>query len=68
MFYLIVLAVLVFAPFTAFLASQRGYDIMPWYMVGLLVGPLGLLTGLLPKRKHAPEMLFAADLQSQQIG
>lgn len=68
MLYLILFTILVFAPFTAFLASQRGYAIMPWYMAGLVLGPLGLLTGLLPRRKHAPELLFAADLQSQQIG
>lgn len=65
---LLVLSALLFAPLTAFLAGNRGYDAMSWYFGGLVLGPLGLLSGLLPKRKHAPEMLFSADLQSQQIG
>ncbi len=59
---------LLFAPLTAFLAGNRGYHVMPWYLVGLALGPVGLMSGLLPKRKHAPEMLFAPELQSLQIG
>jgi hypothetical protein len=54
----IILWTLVFAPVTAFLAGQRGYDLMTWYCIGLLLGPLGLLGGLLPKRAHEPEALF----------
>ncbi len=65
---LLIISALVFAPLTAFLAGNRGYDAMSWYFGGLLLGPLGLLSGLLPKRHHAPEMLFNADLQAQQIG
>lgn len=59
---------LLFAPLTAFLAGNRGYDVMPWYLVGLALGPVGLFSGMLPKRNHAPEMLFTAELQSHQIG
>jgi hypothetical protein len=55
---LIIFSVLLVAPLTAFLAGQRGYDIMTWYVVGLVTGPLGLLAGLLPKRSHEPEALF----------
>ncbi|MBK8497885.1 MAG: hypothetical protein IPL52_03485 [Flavobacteriales bacterium] len=58
----------IFAPLTAFLAGNRGYDVMPWYLAGLALGPVGLLAGLLPRRKHAPEMLFTPELQSLQIG
>lgn len=54
----------VFAPLTAFLAGNRGYDVMPWYLLGLVLGPVGLLSGFLPKRKHAPEMLFQPDFQA----
>ncbi len=61
MIFAIVLTVLLFAPLCAFLAGQRGYGIMSWYMVGLLTGPLGLLAGLLPKRRHEPEALFGQD-------
>ncbi len=55
---------LVFAPVTAFLAGQRGYELMSWYMIGLLLGPLGLFVGLLPKRDHEPEALFGHELQA----
>ncbi len=55
---LIVFLVLLIASLTAFLAGQRGYDIMTWYVAGLVLGPLGLLVGLLPKRSHEPEALF----------
>ncbi len=65
---LLIVSALFFEPLTAFLAGNRGYDAMAWYFGGLVLGPLGLFSGLLPKRKHAPEMLFSADLQSQQIG
>ncbi len=55
----ILLWTLVFAPVTAFLAGQRGYDLMSWYCIGLLLGPLGLFGGLLPRRSHEPEALFS---------
>ncbi len=55
---LILFAVLLLAPLTAFLAGQRGYDIGTWYCVGLFLGPLGLFAGFLPKRSHEPEALF----------
>lgn len=54
----ILLSVLLLAALTAFLAGQRGYDIMAWYLAGLVLGPLGLLAGLLPKRSHEPGSLF----------
>ena len=55
---------LLFAPVTAFWASDRGYDAMSWYCYGLLLGPVGLLVGLLPKRAHAPECLFSPEWQT----
>lgn len=57
-FLLILFVILLIAPLTAFLAGQRGYDLMSWYVAGLVLGPLGLLAGLLPKRSHEPEALF----------
>ncbi len=57
-FLLTLITVLLVAPLTAFLAGQRGYDIMSWYVAGLVLGPFGLLAGLLPKRSHEPEALF----------
>ncbi|HQW04448.1 MAG: hypothetical protein IPH05_05785 [Flavobacteriales bacterium] len=60
MTYLIIsLGLLLIAPITAFIAGQRGYDVMSWYFVGLLLGPLGLLAGFLPKRAHEPEIRFS---------
>jgi hypothetical protein len=59
---------LVFAPITAFWAGDRGYDAMHFYLLGLLMGPIGLMVGLLPKRTLAPELLFEADLQAGSIG
>jgi hypothetical protein len=59
---------LLFAPITAFMAGQRGYDVMPWYLAGMALGPLGLLARLLPRRKHAPEMLFAPEYRVHDIG
>ncbi|MEO8588255.1 MAG: hypothetical protein ABI432_02715 [Flavobacteriales bacterium] len=58
---LILVGVLLFAPLCAFLAGQRGYAIMSWYMVGLFAGPFGLLAGLLPRRSHEPDALFGHD-------
>ena len=55
---------LLFAPVTAFWASDRGYDAMNWYCYGLALGPVGLLVGLLPKRAHAPECLFSPEWQT----
>lgn len=55
---LILLVILLIAPLTAFLAGQRGYDLMSWYVAGFVLGPLGLLAGLLPERSHEPEALF----------
>jgi hypothetical protein len=60
----ILLWTLVFAPVTAFLAGQRGYEMMNWYLLGILLGPVGLLVGLLPKRDHEPESLFGHELQT----
>ncbi len=54
----ILLSLLVLAPVTAFLAGQRGYAMMSWYIYGLVLGPLGLFAVLLPKRSHEPEALF----------
>jgi hypothetical protein len=58
---LLLLAAMLFAPFTAFAAGQRGYDVMAWYVLGLFLGPAGLLAFWLPRRMHDPELLFAAD-------
>ena len=57
----IIFTILLFAPLCAFIAGQRGYSMMSWYVVGLFTGPLGLLAGLLPKRRHEPEALFGQD-------
>jgi len=59
---------LLFAPVTAFLAGGRGYNVMSWYVAGLALGPFGLLAHLLPRRSHAPEHLFAAELRVHDIG
>ena len=63
---MIVLAILIWtlllAPMTAFVAGQRGYPVMTWYVVGLLLGPLGMLVRLLPKRDHEPEALVGFEL------
>lgn len=53
----------VFALITAFIAGQRGYDPISWYMIGLPLGPLGLLAAVLPRRRHEPEALFGHELQ-----
>ena len=58
---------LLFAPVTAFWASTRGHDAMSWYCFGLLLGPLGMFAGLLPKRAHAPECLFSEEWQVSAI-
>ncbi|MDQ3101355.1 MAG: hypothetical protein M3R08_08205 [Bacteroidota bacterium] len=60
----ILLWTLVFAPVSAFLAGQRGYDLMTWYLIGILLGPIGLFGALLPKRDHEPEALFGHELQA----
>lgn len=49
---LIPLVIIRIDPLTAFLTGQSGYDIMSWYVAGLVLGPLGLLAGLLPGRSH----------------
>ena len=59
LFLLLFFWTLVLAPLTAFMAGQRGYDVMHWYLYGLVLGPMGLLAGLLPKRSHEPDTLFA---------
>ena len=55
---LLVLAALSFAAITACLAGQRGYGMFPFYLLGLFLGPAGLLVALLPQRRHEPEALF----------
>lgn len=54
----ILLWTILFAPMTAFIAGQRGYPVMTWYVLGLLLGPLGCLARLLPKRRHEPDALM----------
>jgi hypothetical protein len=55
---LLLLTALTFAGITACIAGQRGYGILPFYLLGLLLGPIGLLAILLPRRSHEPEALF----------
>ena len=56
---MLVLAILLAASFfgliTAYIAGQKGYDVMPWYCIGLVVGPLGLGTLLLPQVERRAE-------------
>ena len=37
------------------IAGQKGYDVMTWYCIGLVVGPLGLGTLLLPQQERRAE-------------
>ncbi|HOP42385.1 MAG: hypothetical protein R2810_17565 [Flavobacteriales bacterium] len=56
---MLVLAILLAASFfgliTAYIAGQKGYDVMTWYCIGLVVGPLGLGTLLLPQVERRAE-------------
>lgn len=51
----IILSVLFFALITAYIAGQRGYDVMTWYCLGLVLGPLGLGVLLLPRQRSTME-------------
>lgn len=51
----LIITSLFFGMITAFISGQRGYNVLTWYMIGLVVGPLGLLASLLPKRAHELE-------------
>ncbi len=48
---LVVLQALFFGLITAFLAGQKGYDIYSFYIIGMIVGPLGLFSALLNKKE-----------------
>ena len=56
---MLVLAILLAASFfgliTAYIAGQKGYDVMTWYCIGLVVGLLGLGTLLLPQVERRAE-------------
>ena len=56
---MLVLAILLAASFfgliTAYIAGQKGYDVMTWYCIGLVVGQLGLGTLLLPQVERRAE-------------
>ena len=56
---MLILALLLAASFfgliTAYIARQKGYDVMTWYCIGLVVGPLGLGTLLLPQQERRAE-------------
>ena len=56
---MLVLAILLAASFfgliTAYIAGQKGYDVMTWYCIGLVIGPLGLGTLLLPQVERRAE-------------
>ncbi|MCB0792490.1 MAG: hypothetical protein H6595_03330 [Flavobacteriales bacterium] len=49
---LIVLFVLSSGAVTAFVAGQRGRDILPWYLFGLLLGPLAWIAASLAPKRH----------------
>ena len=51
----IILSALFFALITAYFAGQRGYDVMTWYCLGLVLGPLGLGVLLLPRQRSTME-------------
>jgi hypothetical protein len=55
----LLLTVLFSGMLTAFLAGQRGYNPVKWYLLGVVLGPLGFLVRFLPRRSHAPMSLFA---------
>ena len=50
--FLIILQALFFGLITAFLAGQKGYDIYTFYVVGLILGPIGVLSAFLPKQRE----------------
>ena len=50
---LIVLQALFFGLITAFLAGQKGYDIYTFYIIGMIIGPFGLFSALLQKKKDS---------------
>ena len=58
---MLILAILLAASFfgliTAYIAGQKGYDVMPWSSIGLVAGPLGLCSLLLPKLERRTEAL-----------
>ncbi|WP_374514716.1 hypothetical protein [Niveibacterium sp.] len=46
---------LLFAVFSAVIASNKGRSAAAWFFVGLLFGPFGLIVGLLQARNATPE-------------
>jgi hypothetical protein len=46
---------LLFATFSAVLASGKGRSCLGWFLCGLIFGPFGLLVGLLPSRGRKEE-------------
>ena len=48
---LIIIQALFFGLITAFIAGQKGYDIFAFYFIGMAMGPMGVLSTLLPKKK-----------------
>lgn len=49
---LVIFQALFFGLITAFLAGQKGYDIYMFYFIGLVVGPLGIFSVMLPNKKE----------------
>lgn len=50
--YIIILVLaLSFAAATAVIAGRKGYIMWPFYLLGLVLGPLGLLVFLLPRKE-----------------
>jgi len=63
---LIIFQALFFGLITAFLAGQKGYDIYMFYFIGLVVGPLGILSAFLPTKKKKRESI-EKDIESELL-
>ena len=62
-----ILQALFFGLITAFLAGQKGYDIYIFYFIGIVLGPLGILSTMLPAKKGRPATInreIEAELQA----
>lgn len=48
--FIIILQALFFGLLTAFVAGQKGYDVFAFYFIGMVAGPLGMLSKFLPQK------------------
>lgn len=54
---LLIFQALFFGLITAFLAGQKGYDIYMFYFIGVMLGPFGILSIMLPTKKEDPKTI-----------